>query len=105
MQQNHTLLEKFVEVMKIDVKEKIKNVSKTKVQQGHFVGLKNVGTLQIVRMLDISLLVETKLKNVTRHRIDIRTVSSYCIDTFKSFLAGLGQKKNVRCVLLYPNGQ
>ena len=62
--------------MKINVKEKIKNVSKTKVQQSHFVGLIIVGTLQIVRMLDISLLVETKLKNVTRHRIDIRTVSS-----------------------------
>ena len=62
--------------MKIDVKEKIKNVSKTKVQQSHFVGLKNVGTLQIVRMLDIYLLVETRLKNVIRHSAYIRTVSS-----------------------------
>ena len=76
MQQNHTLLEKFVEGMKINVKEKIKNVSRTKVQQTHFVGLKNVGTLKIVRMLDISLLVETRLKNVTRHSTYIRTVSS-----------------------------
>ena len=76
MQQNHTLLEKFVDSMKINVKEKIKNVSKTKVQQGHFVGLKSVGTLKIVRKLDISLLVETRLKNVTRHSIYIRTVSS-----------------------------
>ena len=65
-----------MEGMKINVKEKIKNVSKTKVQQGHFVGLKNAGTLQIVKMLDISLLVEMRLKNVTRHSIYIMKVSS-----------------------------
>ena len=73
IQQNHAY---FVDGIKINVKEKIKNVSRTKVQQTHFVGLKNVGTLKIVRMLDISLLVETRLKNVTRHSIYIRTVSS-----------------------------